>query len=445
MSRARGQTPVSRLPGFTIIELMVVIIISLTISGMALGALLEVKRIQQEASARNQMSRDAQLVMDQLGYDLNYFGVGVPEAFPATSQPTISAAAANQMRPALRQAKTTGLVFAGDLPYPNAELNGIVFVAARSSDNDHKIAVTSEISPCVPARAGAGVNYTCDPENESSPFASHVPSDYTSADTCTEANGWPSAPSLPARLCPWGQNKWQRASDNRVALTLGSPGGTWYALKWPDSPPFDDITFAGSTESNGFGLHLYHGFPSSGESEEDDDESGEHELPLSIVNSNGSGTAYVAHIDRVFYSLESGTLYRRQCWGATHAGGVDPGHTSWPMVSDALSTTASTPSFCSAPTDGTGWETLVSGVGTFALRYFDRENVEVDVTPFTPEKAAKVRVVEATITVSRTNYPRAGQTISHTLTRRFHLRNWGGIAGIAASLGGCGMGACGDD
>lgn len=410
--------------GTTLIEMMIVLVIAFLISALALQALLEVKRVQDEANVRNQMFRDVQLAIDHIGHDLNYVGLGVPAGLAAVAeQSSLSAAFTDQMRPVVRRAKAGSFAMVGDLPYPNAELPGIMNVAAvATSGNPHKVTLTSELSPCVPARSGAAAGYTCDPEDPESVFASRVPSDYGGADRCTESTLWPN----PARLCPWGQNKWQPGSNSKVQFVLGAPDGTWYVLRWPRVTSSSSSNY--TDEENGIALHLDHDHPGSNE----------HDLDADLViNSSGAGSAWVSQLDRVFYLLDSGTLYRRQCWGAVWSSSVVAGDTSWPDVGDTALTLATNPAFCSVPDEGTGWEPVVSNLTSLSFTYRDRDDAVVDVAALTPEEAASIRTVEVDVRLERTNTPALGRTVSTSLRRRFHLQNAYGIVGAPAAAGGC--------
>jgi len=404
---------------FTLIEVLVATTMMLVVLAGAVAVFTFAVTVQAEGIIRNQLARDGQLVLDTLGRDLSFAGVGVPRGFRGdVADFTGGTRESHQLRPVFRRFKAAHLVLVGDLPYPNADLHGVVAVAHIDPATDAAVAVTSELSPCVPTSAVPG-DYRCEPHLASSlgPFPA--------GDACTAAN-----PT--ARTCPWAMHKWQRRNTAPVHLVFGGIDGRWFEREWnipntvgvgpylalalePTSP--DGNTYTGTAPA----------LPQS-----------------SFFASRGGG--FVAQLDRVFWSLEEpgapGTpcssiaapfcvLRRRQCWGAV----VDPGAADFPVVGDGAYRADRTPTDCAPPFDGTDWETVVTGVRALGLRAFDATGVEL-VGAWTPAQAALVASVEMEL-VLEARVPGTARTLSQRLRQRVHIKNRGGIDGGALADGGC--------
>lgn len=398
------------LPAFTLIEMLVGASMALLIAGSAMGVLLSVQQVQRDAQSRNAIARDSQFAVEHLGYDLQYLGVGVPRG-------TSLDAVAGELRPAVRVGTATYLAFVGDLPYPNAELNGIAVLnhikgatTPPDSGDDDELIVTSELSPCAPEASGAAW-YSC-PQH----LMSALPIDAAAGDKCVEG-------TTDARLCPWGLGKWQRDGGGSVSLVFMGPRGQWTHRRWAMGA------------GNGAG-----GWTSIGQA------AGPHldshdDIDRGPLVSNSSGVGAVAQLDRVFYSLEAtdggaclntgavGTncvLMRRQCWGALG----DPGDAAFPAVGAGVIRSDADPANCDFPGDGTPWETVVNGIDQMTFRYFRRPGEEL-FGPLDATDAAQVQYIEAELTISRLL---AGSPVVQTqrMTRRYYLESSGGFEGAGA-------------
>lgn len=420
---------------FTLVELMVGLSLGLIVTAAAVAALGQATRFQGEVSARNAAARDGELVVDLLTRDLVFMGAGVPRGLRADTADFPAPVEAHQLRPLLRAAKPDHFVFVGDLPYPNAELNGVVHVLEVGPVllPERDLVVTSELSGCAPPSASP-LGYACATGTRSllGPFTGGPP-----AANCSSA-------ATGARTCPWALNKWQ-PSTNGVHLVVGTNvDGRWYEREWAPGAFADVDRFLairlqdespdGTTWAAGGG-----GIP-------------RNELLTPV------GGAWAAHIDRVFWSLEGPAagstcttppdcvLRRRQCWGQV----LDPGAADWPVVSDAAFRSDRTPLHCTAPDDGTPWETVMTGVQSFQVSYFDGAGAPL-VAPWTAQKAAAVKTVDVDVVVARAAKG-VGKTLQHRTKKRFFIENRGGLVAatpVPPASGGCGgggdEGGCGDD
>ncbi|MCC7075364.1 MAG: hypothetical protein IT383_28890 [Deltaproteobacteria bacterium] len=394
------------LPAFTLIELILGASLALMIAGAAMGVLLGVQQMQRDAQSRNAIARDGQFAIEHLGYDLQYLGVGVPRG-------TSLNAVTGELRPAVRIGTETYLAFVGDLPYPNSELNGIAVLndikgetTPPDTGSNDELIVTSELSPCAPEASGAST-YTCQQH-----LVVALPIGATSSDNCSEG-------TASRRLCPWGLGKWQEDGGSAVSLVFTGPQGRWAHGRW---------SIGNWTAFNqAAGPHLEH--------------TGTHNLPRASFTANPSGVSTVAHLDRVFYSLEDTgggacantgavgqncVLMRRQCWGTLG----DPGNGSFPAVGGGVIRSDADPNNCSAPANGTPWETVVNGVDKLSFRYFRQPGTEL-FPPLDASDAAEVQYIEVSLVISR-QMPGTVLLQTQRMTRRFYVENSGGYLGGGA-------------
>lgn len=411
--------------GFTLIELMVSIVLAIIVTGVAIEVLLVIGRSQKEIAERAQLSRDAQLVTDLLTHDLSFLGVGVPRGLRKAPANFTAPIVEHQLRPPIRVGEPDSIAFVGDLPFPNAELTGILKLVDEDDDDDGEIMVASELCPCTPQATTPG-NHKCD-----CTARTLIQGSFAAADNCN-------ASQKTARLCPWKMNKVLTQSDGKAYLLLVDTAGDWHERRWA-------LNDASKTEDDEYGLELsldaWQPTGNSGES------TAAVDVDMALFN-GGVGSGYVTQLDRVFWSFESadGTgacptgakdcvLRRRQCWGRI----VDPGAAAWPKVRDgAIRSTTFTPADCTAGTDGTGWETIMTGMTAFSVRYFIDSANELT-GPWTLAQSSQTRLVEISMTLERV----AGtQTLTETSTRRVFLRNHGGILNQSLANGGCVKDGC---
>ena len=412
-------------PAFTLIELILGASLALMIAAAAMGVLLGVQQIQRDAQSRNAIARDAQFAIEHLGYDLQYLGAGVPRG---TSLDSVS----GEMRPAVRIGTDTYLAFIGDLPYPNSELNGMAVLndikgetTPPDTGDDDEIIVTSELSPCAPEASSAST-YSCQQH-----LVVALPIGATAADNCTEGSTW-------NRLCPWGLGKWQEDGDGSVSLVLTGPQGRWAHRRWSMSTGSGDGGWADVNQAAG--PHLNHGWFWGNDIDRDE------------FTATTSAVSTIAHLDRVFYSLEESTggacsntgatdencvLMRRQCWGRLS----DPGSSTFPSAGAGVIRSGSDPANCSSPANGTPWETVVNGVDKLTFRYFRQPGTEL-LPPLDATDLSEVQYVEVDLTISRS----AGGTsapLTQRMTRRFYRENSGGFLGSGAGSCSSGDAWCG--
>lgn len=422
---------------FTLIEVLVGLVIGAIIATAAVATLSQVYQFQSEIVGRNNAARDAELVIDMFGRDLTFAGAGVPRGLRKDVPDFSAPVEPHQLRPLFRAAKPDHIVFVGDLPYPNAELNGfahLVDLKTFGGTNEHGLAIMSEVSGCVPPSSAPG-SYTCSTSAQSL-FGAGV---LTGAD-CVFAT------RTSSRSCPWALNKYQAGSNN-VHLVVGTTDGGWYereqafvGAQIEDEDPYLVLhPEHGSGDGNGFVLN--------GDADDTDLVAAELLVP--------AGSAFIAHIDRVFWSFEATAggacvappncvLRRRQCWGMVD----DPGAADWPVIADAPFRSDRTPLHCDPlNNDGTGWETVMTGVDAFTLQYFDSAGVALT-GAWDAAQSARVKAVHVELALTR---PVVGtnRTMLHRVQKQFFIENRGGLLNTPAASGGCNPsgdeGGCGGD
>ncbi|HEY4221798.1 MAG TPA: prepilin-type N-terminal cleavage/methylation domain-containing protein, partial [Myxococcota bacterium] len=281
--------------GFTLIEVSIGLAISAVISTAAIATVVQTNRLAQEATAKAQLQRDSHLVLSMLGKDLQFLGSGVPRGF-RYDNPDFAPAQdpAHQLRPPVRVGQSDNIAFVGDLPYPNADLNGVVQIAqVAGAGNDH-VYLESELSPCVP-QSGAG-NYRCPNQNTS------LVGSFAGVDQCKAGSV--------TRLCPWKMNKWQNGS-NGVHFIVGTPDGSWYEREWP---------IANATVSDGgyFGININGGGAPNGSAWNGGASESLNQGPLPGFDplfGKASGT-FASTVDRVFWSWEKRGAPGTACGGS---------------------------------------------------------------------------------------------------------------------------------
>lgn len=382
---------------FTIIELMVALALGAVLTTAATATLLVARFAATESALKASMARDGQLVMDNIERDLAYLGAGVPKAANAD---TAGAAVGRSMLPVVRAGLTSNLVFIGDLPYPNAEVPGIAGLArVNGGAPSRTLTVTDEISgPCVPPANNAGA--PCLTSN-----STLVPGTYVAADDCD-------ASQPTARTCPWGMRKWQNGSGGDTFLTFVDVAGNWYSRKVTGINAGTPVV---AFEGRYTGVALTAGFPGGAGADNID--------PTTFL-----GAGYVGNIDRVLYALEDPgapgsacatstcALYRRQCWGSVG----DPTAAGFPTAGTSFVGTTSALSGCAAGTDGTGWETLATGISSFSFTYY--QNTAALSAPLNAGDRTNVRAVEVNLTMTK-KIPGQTRNAVVNMRRRFFLNN----------------------
>lgn len=408
--------------GFTLIELMVAVMIALIVTTASLAVMLAAIATQREGALRGSMTRTTQHAVDTLGADLAFLGAGVPRGYERNDLGELllapPAGAAKQLRPPVRIARHDYLAFLGDLPFPNADLNGLATAGTLLSTlvvpvelMDDRISVTSELSPCTPPSS-------------------------TSSDDCrsSEASLLPiggpdcDGDTLDAATCPWGLGKWQRLGEQSIPLVIGASDGTWLRRSW------DMQTTASARgrlfiDLDDFNLHI-----------------GSQNLRAALLSGARQGGTFLSHVDRVFYSLEDDAggaatcdddgcscgdegcvLLRRHCWG-WDLGATDPDAPGFPGVGAAAIRSDASPDDCASPDFGTPWEEVARGISLFQLRYYAADGSRLDpgtTGALSPAAAARSRHVELVMEVVRKQ--KRGQRLVHRVSRRFYLEHAGGL------------------
>lgn len=380
--------------GFSLVEVIIALTIGAVLMSAALITFSGGKYTAQEAARRAQMARDAQLVLDMLGRDINSLGAGVPIGTCLNG----CSATTEKLSPALRRATSDSLAFLGDAPFPNAELPGVATLTRFAGDaNSDTVALIAEVSgPCTPPATSASNAFQCQ-TSVTTPLAGTFPS----SDDCKQA-----APT--ARTCPWMMNKWQASNTAPVHLTFVDAAGDFFQRKWNGTT---------AVVNNHFGIQVQA-------------ETGGAAILTRDLFYDPIGSGYIVNLDRILWSVEDAgggtcdsgdtcTVRRRQCWGHNDT----PSAADFPSTGTAAFTSSSTPRNCTAPTDGTGWETLVEGVDgvtDFNIEYFGANGASLG-TNVTVANLINVR----SLVVNMTLQDRVGQgpILRHTVNQRFFVPN----------------------
>ncbi len=381
-------------PAFTLLELVIGTTMSLAIASVAMGTLVTVQATQKESMLKNAATRDAMYMLDMVGGDLGYAGVGVPWGREVGGR-------AGRMRPVIRVGGAQQIAFIGDLPMPNSDFNGLTTLAAMKGTGDSdEVAVTSEISLCAPSLTGS---YVCDPLANSL-----VRLDPTATSCSTAVN---------ATTCPWALGKWAgiapSAGSARQLLLLTAPNGawTWRRVAMTAGLPAD-------SDVNGRrGINLDDDFPvTDGEP-----------LARATFAQSAIGSTVIATLDRVYYSVEKldgspcdgdirkCVLARRHCWGEV----LDVQSPGFPAAGSAPLTSAVSPAGCSVPNEGTAWEPVANNLDSFTFRYFARDGAELT-PPLSAANLARVASVGVDLVVARDAVD-TGIVVRHRVERRFFL------------------------
>jgi hypothetical protein len=389
--------------------------VGLLVTAAAMEVYLVVWNSAVQGMTRQRAARDAEFLMDWLARDISFMGAGVPRGkrINSNSGTTLT----QELRPFMRRATTTEMAFVGDLPYPNADYNGVMWITQYppAAGAHHYFGVVSQLSgACMPYKSDTAAKFTCD---ATSTTMIEGEATFGASDKCTDL-------ALGARTCPWGVNKHQGQSGNTTYIIISQVDGNYYEREWDAG----DLTLAGG---GGYRTRTVPAPVSD-------------ELVYIHLNHNGSytfttyasftsphGTGFISHPDRVFWQYDNSNkrVLRRQCWGQPN----DPNNASWPNV--ASGSVPATPTNCTAPNEGTDWETMMSNVDSFSLRYFT--DINNPATPYSGSwglaPAGDLRSVEVEFGIKRV----AGTyNTLHAMKRRFLIENRGGVYGETAANGG---------
>jgi prepilin-type N-terminal cleavage/methylation domain-containing protein len=340
--------------GFTLVEVLVASAVGLVILTGMMGYLVQRSRRDRQEAQLARLKQDASLVLGQLGRELRQAGLGRPtrarregdgELFPG---PLIAA-------------DETSLAFVGDLPRPDASLNGLSSYAANQSVPpmpDRGVALLNEL------------NGSCDVDG-SSPSACRT--DVASLLLAPSGVDCRSSPGS-APTCPWGLKKYR--SGEWLVLVDG-------AGRWVERRVSSNLY---SSAAGRIALQL------------------NEPLPMGFFDIPNRG--WVASVDRVFYRLQNGAVERKQCWNM--AG------------SSVTASSLSRP--CGSSTDGTPWETLLrtaEGRG-LTFRYFDVQGFEIARFPLSEQELRRVRRVDVQLRLSA---PAPGEPVTYDTASSFALRH----------------------
>ncbi len=410
----------SSIRGFTLLETIVALSIMSVLTTAAISVVVHANRTRAQAFSRAQLVSDANLVSQMIGKDLSFLGVGVPRGYRMDTADFTSSIETHQLRPPVRIGQTDHFAFVGDLPYPNADLNGVVQIALIPSTALDELYVGSELSPCIPETSSPG-SYSCN-NHLRALVPGPVSGQFASTDECKQGQL--------TRLCPWGMNKWQGQTSSFVPLILGGVDGSWYERRWKPTTTTNTTDFA--TSGDYFGIRFSAG---KGSSTGFNASASDGALPTNAFFMAKNSGGFAAHLDRVFWSFEQAgspgskctnptagcVLLRRQCWGQVN----DPGASSFPAVSSSNFRSDSTPSNCTAPLDGTDWETVVTGVQSFGLSYFTDTGTAIT-GAWDIDKSSDVGAVQIDLTLQKT-IPGGNGVATYHQRQRFYLENAGGL------------------
>ncbi|HEY4222582.1 MAG TPA: hypothetical protein VGO62_14605, partial [Myxococcota bacterium] len=318
----------------------------------------------------------------------------------ANADPIGASATGASLLPVVRRGLAQNLVFTGDLPYPNSEVPGIASVSRVAGQAiSTNVAFTDEITgPCTPWNPTAPLSAQCKTTQ-----STLVQGSYVAADDCTSAQA-------NARTCPWAMHKWVNGSATDTFLTFVGTDGKWYERKIVNIDGLAPITNVDTF----VGVTLAANFPVAGGGVID---------PQFFL-----GAGYATVLDRVFFAVEDPaspgaacaagncTLFRRQCWGRIG----DPSNANFPAAGAGFYGTTQTPTGCAAPSDGTGWEVLATGISSFSFSYFT--NTAALAAPLNAADRDAVRAVQVDMAITR-KVAGTARTTTLNVQRRFFLND----------------------
>lgn len=382
--------------GFSLIEAVVGMTMTLVVASFAAAALVVVFHTQREGQLRNAVTRQASFLVDTVARDLEYTGVGVPRGALAGETA--------HWRPALRTGTPSAFVIVGDAPYPTSLESGVVHIAGSDAGGG-ALLIASERTGCVPGTGCLGRGLT------------------TSGCTAGDI------------ACAWSPDKWRPPpAGGSVDIVITFPDGRWVPRSVPltaAGAPERPVTIA-TASGNRVGVGI---------------DGGPIPVPLLTV---APGPTIAATLDRIYYTLEDATggpcpftgapdaapdtpqcsLYRRQCWGYAD-----------PLVSLAAGAqsrrTGDAPVACDVPNQGTRWELVSNAVNQMRFRYYAADGSEiVPAGGLVAAELAQVASIEVEATVIRALADVVIQ-VQQTMIRRVALTAGGGSVSSSVASGGC--------
>jgi prepilin-type N-terminal cleavage/methylation domain-containing protein len=378
----------ARARGFTLIEIVVSLSISLAILALATSLVVGSLRDARRARVRAELARDGQLLDRMLRTELPQIGLGVPNS--RNIDPAYGTSGASTFYAKVLVAAPEQLGFLADLPRPDAQMSPFGLLTSRpAGGRDRVFWLNDSTGSCQPDN-GAG---SCAIADASLLFHG-------------ETTG-PCTTSASDRACPWSMKRLAPGEPFQVVAGDGS----WTAALMPLAPT---LANSGATPSLP-ALKLSSPWPSSWPNQNPGDAPG-----------GLRGQGYVTTIDRVFYvfvapsSDTPGSVFRVQCWGDP-----DPQNDAWPGPTQTTVPPLSTLKFGATP-GGTGAaqtctdaEVVARHVQRVAFRYFDVLDVELTDLDSAVEKAS-VRRIDYEVVLARDH---DGRSLEEQLTGSVAIRN----------------------
>jgi type II secretory pathway pseudopilin PulG len=336
-----------RRPGFTLVETIVAMVISIIILGTAMTIMVNTLVQGKRGRAQAEMARDGALAAQLMSQELRQAGLGVPNrghinaAYGATANETFYAS--------LLVAGGSQIGIVGDLSRPDANYNAYGPLHSRdlSTTGTHVAWHTENNGGCV-VDGAAG----------------------TSCSTAVTSLFFPGEAGCAAvgtgdfgdRSCPWGVRR--VLPGERIIIVSGDGRWAHAALATPGT--IDKVG-----PSDVFAARL-----SPGYSPTDWPDPPPPSLPVTAPNQTG-GQGWVATLDRVFfkYDAPTRTIQRIQC-----TGDPDPDNANWP----GPTATAIPASLTFTPTGGDAnvcgpFEIIARHVESLTFTYFDGAGLAVPV------------------------------------------------------------------
>ncbi len=335
-----------RARGFSLIEILVALTMSVVVIGVTMSVLQRTFRATSRERARSSLAREAQFIHLALQRTLVAMGTGVPRGsrIHTTDNTEIDTSVL------IAAPKAVGIL--GDLPRPHAQYNTFGWLhTEEGGDRRHIAWHTENNGACVPGAdivpvAGGG----CDAED----FSTFFPGD--GGGKC-DSNG-----EEDSRLCAWGVRRLE--PNDHFLITAGNGAWTWA-----------EFDYAGIDLVNGTAfIELTSPYSDTANDWPNDDGNAGTNLTMPA---SGGGAGFVTTLDRIFFEISGTDLLRTQCWGDP-----DINDANWPPLADTGSLPSGLTLTAASNFDGTNHECtpaealshhVVDGASTFT--FFDDQNV----------------------------------------------------------------------
>lgn len=335
--------------GFTLIEVLVSLSISVAVLAIATGLTATAMRDAKRSRVRSDLARDASLLDGQLRRDLMVLGLGVPVGRNIT--PGYGTGGISAFYAPILVAAPTEIGFIADLPRPDAQMSPFGYLPNQPLGGTDRILWHNDSNgACLPdATAGS-----CSTADTSVFFPGEA--------GCAAAGA--GLGSAADRVCPWSMKRLAILDGNSEAFQVVAGDGTWVHTK----AKFPATLLASAAAPRPLALQTdtsWHGAWAN---------VAPRDPPMNI-----RGQGFVTTIDRIFYKLDTATgrVVRVQCWGDP-----DPNHPNWPD-----SSATAIPPFDDltdvTPHGGTPYEQCTTpevfarNVTSVSFRYFDNAGAEL--------------------------------------------------------------------